>query len=161
RLWDAHRGTVRKEIPRRTECAVLSPDGRMLALASHSGEQKPGAPAVVLWDLASGKEKRRLEHPPGKQFWFVNLMFAPDGGSLWTLGVHQVNAGYVDATMIRRWDTSTGKLLGRINRKDTYAHSGVISPDGRTAAVPLWVDLLLVDVESDQDLGTLPDLVPG
>jgi WD40 repeat protein len=161
RLWDANRGVVRKEIPKRIGYAMLSPDGQTLALTPHFREQKPGAPAVVLWDLASGKEKRRLEHPPAEQFGFVNVMFAPDGGSLWTLAVHRVNAGYVDATMIRRWDASTGELLRSIDRQDTYAHSGVISPDGRTAAVPLMDDLLLVDIESDRNLGTLPDLVPG
>jgi hypothetical protein len=63
-------------------------------------------------------------------------------------------------SMIRHWDANTGKLLGSIDRKRTYAWNGVISPDGRTAAVPLKDDLLLVNVESDQDLGRLPDLVP-
>src|SRR5262249_15693766 len=88
RLWDADRGVVRKESANRIGHAVFAPDGRTLALTSHYSEQKRGAPAVVLWDLASGKEKRRLEHPPGKQFGFVNVTFAPDGGSLWTLAVH-------------------------------------------------------------------------
>jgi WD40 repeat protein len=67
RLWDADRGTVRKEIPMQIGHAEFSPDGRTLALTSHHSEQKRGAPAVVVWDLASGKEKRRLEHPPGEQ----------------------------------------------------------------------------------------------
>ncbi len=161
RLWDADRGVVRKDIPNRIGDAVFSPDGRTLALTSHHTEQKPGVPAVILWDLANGKEKRCLEHPAGKQFTFVNQQFAPDGRSLWTLAVHQVNAGYVDAAMIRHWDAGTGKLMGSIDRNDTYAHGGVISPDGRTAAVPLMNDLLLVDIESDRNLGKLPDLVPG
>jgi WD40 repeat protein len=161
RLWDADSGAVRNEIPNRIGHAVFSPDDRTLALTAHYSEEKPGAPAVVLWDLAHGEEKRRLEHPPGKEFSFVNLMFAPDGGSLWTMGVHRLNAGYVDATMVRRWDAGTGKLLGSIDRQDTYAHSGVISPDGGTAAVPLMNDLLLVDIECDHNLGTLPDLLPG
>jgi WD40 repeat protein len=161
RLWDADRGVVRKDIPNRIGDAVFSPDGGTLAITCPYTQQKPGAPAVVLWDLADGKEKHRLEHPPGKQFTFVNQRFAPDGRSLWTLAVHQVNAGYVDATMIRHWDADTGKLLGSIDRSDTYAHSGLISPDGRTAAVPLMNNLLLVDIESDRDLGKLPDLVPG
>jgi len=161
RFWDADSGVVRKEFPNRIGHALFSPDGRTLALNSHYSEEKPGAPAVVLWDPAGGKERRRLEHPPREQFRFVDMAFTPDGRSLWTLAVYQLNAGYVDATLIRRWDASTGKLLGAVDRKNTYAWSAAISPDGRTAAVPLMDNLLLVDIESDKDLATLRDLIPG
>src|SRR5262249_29974226 len=53
----------------------FSPDGRTLATAATSGEADD---TFCLWDAASGKPLRRLEHP-GKASLVV---FAPDGKSL-------------------------------------------------------------------------------
>src|SRR5262249_22737107 len=77
--------------------------------------------------------------------------------TLLTLSVHQENAGYTDSAMVHRWDTQTGKLLGAVHRKDTYAWGSALGPDGRTAAIRLFPGLLLTDLESDEDIWSRAD----
>lgn len=113
-----------------------------------------------MWDIAKGKELFRLEHPRKKQFSFDRLAFAPDDRMLLTLSVHQENAGYTDSAMVHRWDTRTGKLQCAIHRKNTYAWSSALAPDGRTAAIRLFPGLLLTDVENDEDTWTRADGTP-
>jgi WD40 repeat protein len=160
RIWDSVTGALRKELPVGAAFGVFSPDGQQVAFARYQGDGGKEAPVVSIWDIANGKELFRLEHPRKKHVRFGRLGFSPDGQNLLTLSVYQQNAGFTDSAMVHRWDTRTGKLLRSINRKDTYAWSSAIAPDGRTAAIVLSPGLLLTDVENDEDLWTRADGAP-
>jgi WD40 repeat protein len=69
--------------------AVLSRDGRSLAVAGEGG-------TVHLWDAAAGKEQGRLEHPAE----IATMAFSPGGHYLATQDIKDT---------IRLWDTKTGK----------------------------------------------------
>jgi WD40 repeat protein len=70
-------------------CAIVSPDGRMLAVIEKGR-------AVRLWDTATGKEHSRLEHPAR----VTAMAFSPGGRYLATQEAERA---------IRLWDTRTGK----------------------------------------------------
>jgi RNA polymerase sigma factor (sigma-70 family) len=112
RLWDV---TARREL-RQTQMTdgtrrslAFSPDGRKLALALGQEPVSPPAEPVVL-DTLTGKGILRLECPssspgaPEASEEFVT--FSPNGKMLATVGKYQ-------ATVIRLWDATTGKLIGR------------------------------------------------
>jgi RNA polymerase sigma factor (sigma-70 family) len=107
--------------PARPFVVALAPDGKTLAAAS-------GA-RLILWDVASGKELRRLPAPPlGAS---AALGFA-DGGKKLVLAV----AGSTHA-----WDTATGKRLKGATGPAMPAAAvvyalgeEVLSPDGKLLA---------------------------
>jgi RNA polymerase sigma factor (sigma-70 family) len=102
---------------------ALAPDGKTLA-ATRGAE-------VILWDVASGKERRRLAGPPGGSA----LGFAEGGKNL------VLAAG--DAAHI--WETATGKRLKGDNKLGMIVPAAgmmvlrgesVLSPDGKLLARP-------------------------
>ena len=59
RLWDVATGRQQRMLPQKEpRCLALSPDGRMLACGDDHFK------SVTLWELASGKERGRIEAPP-------------------------------------------------------------------------------------------------
>ena len=55
---------------------VQSPDGDVIAASYVYGEDTPPGPAVVLWDLHSGREVARMAGPSGEHYFPA---FSPDG----------------------------------------------------------------------------------
>jgi RNA polymerase sigma factor (sigma-70 family) len=124
---------------------AFSPDGKMLA-SSGRGLLRPGkAEGVIrLWDVASGKEGRRLECKAGEEFFTVEggLAFSPDGR---TLAASGRAGGY--GSMVWLWDVRTGKeltaLMATLNGRPEDKLAGpaffeprvVFSPDGRLLAM--------------------------
>jgi RNA polymerase sigma factor (sigma-70 family) len=126
RLWDPATGQEVRQLDRRPQreatFAVFSPDGKTLA-AGGPQERRAGAKAetrpVYLWDVASGKEVRRL---PGHEGSLCSAAFAPDGKTL---------AAATQEGTVRFWDLSTGKEVRQV-------HGGggriAFSPDGKLLA---------------------------
>src|SRR5262249_50414396 len=74
-----------------TRAVAVTPDGKTVAT---------GQDAVIsLWDLATGKEARRLQSPLGST---DGLAFSPDGKLL---------ASGHDGHAVQLWDLDTGKVL--------------------------------------------------
>src|SRR5690348_7647581 len=109
----------------RVFAVAFAPGGRVLA---SGGADKQ----IILWDVKSGKESRRLAGHTGTVF---GLAFAPDGKTL--------ASGSQDGT-VGIWDVATGKEKARLQH-GSWVYSVAYSPDGRTLAsagsggkVKLW-----------------------
>jgi WD40 repeat protein len=126
RVWD--RATTR-EVWRVTgdgiggAQAVLSPDGRFVALAmrgERDGKQ-PRADALCLWDIDANKRVWRVKTPGG---WRETLQFSPDST---TLAAHAAGA------TVELWDVKTGVIRRTLTlAKGESAGPLVFSPDGGT-----------------------------
>lgn len=96
---------------------VISPDGKMLATSSTLN-------AILLWDLASGRLIRRLEHPSVASVVF----FTPDSKTIftktYTVGLHV-------------WDVPSGKQVRVIEAGKLFLSTAALSPDGGTLAMHL------------------------
>jgi WD40 repeat protein len=95
----------------RDPCLAFSPEGSLLALG--------GLEAVVLWDVAGRKERRRL--PDRNARW---LAFAPGGKAL----------ACAAETEVRLWDVTTGERLHHRPGHDHDAWCVAVSPDGKVVA---------------------------
>src|SRR5207248_472712 len=108
RLWDVVRGEERSTLPRQLGAAAVvafSPNGQTLATAEWD------APAIRLWDWATGKEVRQLQGGKGTRA----LAFSPDG-KLLASGDRRDDSGPVlERSSIRVWDLATGRELRRLS----------------------------------------------
>jgi len=160
RLWEVATGRLRREItghPNMVGKLALSPDGAMLAtLGETQGEwYYPWDNFIRIWDVASGKETRRLTMPIHKRFGdqslgFNTLAFAPDGQTLVTAGQDDI---------LRFWNPGTGTELRSISLGSrTYVGTRAtaalaFAPDGKTLAVGTNA-IRLLDTASGRDVCT-------
>jgi WD40 repeat protein len=118
-----------------THAAALSPDGRVLAEAD--------GPEVVLWEVATGKELRRLkggEAPVGA------VAFSHDGK---TVAAGDDGA----ATTIYIWDAKTGEQLHKAaGVHERWTTALAFSPDGKTYASASPYEVALWDAGTRKEL---------
>jgi WD40 repeat protein len=107
----ARLGTLRFRHERAIEAIAFSPDGKTVA-TGHS-------PIARLWDVATGKELRRLRGFHGR-----GLAFFPDGKTL---------AGGGDRD-VKLWDVATGEVVRLYRGPKCPITALALSPDGRTLA---------------------------
>lgn len=121
-IHDAMNGKRVCEVKREGESLsrpVFSPDGRFLASVSFPKNGKPGELThVTVWDVATGKERHRLQSV------FGDIIFSPDSK---TLSIGCQNGEIVF------WDMASGKELRRFLVEDFYVGL-VFSPDGKALA---------------------------
>jgi WD40 repeat protein len=123
-------------------CVTFAPDGRTLAFVAGDGD-------VRVWDIPQRRSVRTL-HVPVEAV--QRLIFAEDGKSLLTAGIH----GFAAKTLIQVWRVPTGKLLCGIT---VSSHSPenvpipcALSRDGRTFAVGSYNTIRLWDVGTGTEL---------
>ncbi len=130
-LVDARSGAVRRELGAVpfVHHLAFSPDGRWLAAASLEH-------AVRLWDLASGKEARRLEGHADQVNW---VAFSPDstrlvsaaGKTEFTGNDVSFKIANSDDNGARVWDVASGQTLAILRAHGTRVRYAEFSPDGR------------------------------
>jgi WD40 repeat protein len=114
-LWDASSGKLLHRLLSRSVVyhTAFSGDGKLLAA---------GINPVRVWDVATGKELRRIALPEGVH---LPLAFAPDGKSL--------AVGGPDG-LIRLWDATTGRETGQLQGHKRDVLCLAFSPHGRALA---------------------------
>jgi RNA polymerase sigma factor (sigma-70 family) len=104
--------------------AAFSPDGKMVAAGTYG---KEGA-KVVLWDVQTSKELRRMEwkyEGITKSLYSPRIAFSPNSKVL--------AAGSFDS-VVRVWDAATGKELRRLEGHEKRVWSVDFAPDGKVLA---------------------------
>ncbi len=184
RVWDVSGGGLARGLPGPDELsifnyAVLSPDGKLVALRSST--------SLRVWDVAGGKERARV---PWKASNTTPPSFSPDGrhqgaavdqGAVQLLDVdglkerrrwrHErpvhrvafspdgkvVGAVSTQRGSLRLWEVDSGKELVRVSTGDTTFPSFAFSPDGKLLASVGWGRAVaLWDARTGEPRGTLP-----
>lgn len=118
KIFDSTTGKERSQLVGHGEsirAIAFSPDGAALASSADDG-------FIRLWELAAGKELRRIKHDTQ----ILKLAFSPDGQQL-------VGGGF----NLRRWEVASGNELPPFewNQRGELVEFFAFSPDGKRLAV--------------------------
>jgi WD40 repeat protein/DNA-binding SARP family transcriptional activator len=102
----------------------VSPDGRYLLTGSLSRG------TVILWDLQTGQEVRRLE---GQQPFIAFARFSPDGQQV-LIGSGDWHGGTASNNVVL-WNVQTSQIIHELRGYKFYPRGVAFSPDGRTALI--------------------------
>jgi WD40 repeat protein len=151
RLWDVETGRVVREFRGHTEqifSVAFSPDGR-LAYSTSGGVYKDGRwqdgtdSAVRVWDVATGREVRKLEGHKGI-VWGVAV--SRDGRGVLTCGRDQ---------NVILWDAAKGAEIRRLRGHTASVGCVAFLPDGRRAvSSALDRTIRMWDLDSGQETST-------
>jgi RNA polymerase sigma factor (sigma-70 family) len=121
----------------RGSCAVLTPDGKLLATGSGDG-------LIHVWDWAADKQVLQLRRLPDR---VRSLAFSRDGKAL---------AALADAGTIHLWDVATGKPKLALPGHEERLSSVAYTPDGRTILTTSWDGMVrLWDATTGKETGRL------
>jgi WD40 repeat protein len=138
KLWDLARRKERASLDSglgRSYGLAISPDGRLLAVAHLQSDANytKYSGGIVLWDVATGKEKARLQHSPPRGV--TQVAFSPDGKTLAAFESWLEGAKKEYRSQIALWDLPTGQVRAAIPQQPG---SGLaFSPDGKTLVLSL------------------------
>jgi WD40 repeat protein len=131
RLWDVGTGKELKQLEVKDSAVTgvaFSPDGKLLAAAATAGGNRrtrgaPPATSIVVWDLATGKDRPAFKGARGP---VRALAFAADGKTLVSAGGAPGQPGEV-----LLWDVAGGGLLARLEGHKGPVGGLAFSPDGQ------------------------------
>ncbi len=112
----------------RITAVAIHPDGKTAVSANWRGDDVYQPGNLVLWDLTTGQEIRRMSHQNG----ILDAAFTPDGRFLLAASGKTTYQGSGSYELIL-WDWATGEPEIQF---DTATHDNIslaISPDGQTA----------------------------
>ncbi len=160
RAWDVATGRVLLRLDGKQErvwysSAAFAPDGRRLAAISTGPRDSAGtlSSRVLVWDLESGKEERRLDIPwAGSD---SGLAFSPDGTRL--AGAVGWPTDESPTVKVRVWDAATGAVI--MAREFPFASRTMpaFSADGSLLAVAVGAwwgssEVKVLDVPTGKEL---------
>lgn len=133
--WDVpsrkYRFSVKGHEGSMVACVAISSDGKWLASGGGGNRSR----TLVLWDLATGKEVRRLG---GNMRTVKSVAFSIDGKFLAAASdvrpTHGDPADREGPGVVRLWDVTTGKLRWEKEEETGGATSVACAPDGKTVA---------------------------
>ncbi len=129
-------GTLRLRHQSMTASAVFTRDGKTAIVGDGDGN-------IVYWDVAAGKEVRRLPKLPGV---IHALAITHDGKTL--------AAGVWGKVLL--WEVDAGKLISQIEVKNDSIMQLLFTPDAKTLAIRYQGDVFhLLDVAGDTKLREL------
>ncbi len=124
-LWEASTGKELRRFegkPGQVEFVGFLGDGKSAVSMSQHGSPKPGALKAELslrvWDLATGKETRRIGNG------MMHCAAASADGRRLAAGMHE----------LRVWDVLTGQELAQLSKRPDRPLALVLTPDGRRLA---------------------------
>jgi len=132
-IWDASNGTeVRhiKDVSNEGGSLCFSPDSKALACGKSLEPRGPDGRTLYMWDVASGKERVQFDLSVSwrEAYHGTPLAFSPDGRILASV------SGEWERTMVRLWNTASGKELCRHKGHREWVGSIAFSPDGKLVA---------------------------
>jgi WD40 repeat protein len=106
------------------QALTFSPDSRYLASWNYHDED------VYVWDLATGKQHRRLSSKSWNRDYYhrLRLSYSPDGRALAVWGTH------CPERHVEVWELATGRRRRRIARHPEPVNAAAFSPDNRLLA---------------------------
>jgi WD40 repeat protein len=97
--------------------AVMSPDGRRLAVADYATK------VLGVWDVETGERVHALMD---KVEWGANVVWSPDG--------RRLASSSQGEDLVRIWDAATGRPIGRFRSGQGSWPKPTFSPDGKRIA---------------------------